>query len=216
MKKWLLDRYAASTFNTCPHRALPSMEGPPIEIHIDPSATPKVCHTPAPVPLHWQQQVHDDRLCDEALGVIERVPYGEPTTWCHRMVITRNHNGSPRRTVDLLPLNKYCQRGTFAMVSPFHLAARILRNTGLEEFCCLLYGHKKTKQVDEVREIKLKNLCRKDGSIKPTSIDLSYFPPCQRSLSQHKKEPITKQQYGEEHTFQIQQFLLQQLAMDGW
>ncbi len=55
MKKWLLDRYAASTFNTCPHRALPSMEGPPIEIHIDPYAPPKVCHTPAPVPLHWQQ-----------------------------------------------------------------------------------------------------------------------------------------------------------------
>lgn len=71
---WLLDRYASSTFNTCPHRALPSMEGPPIEIHVDPAAPPKACHTPASVPLHWQQKVHEDLLRDEALGVIERVP----------------------------------------------------------------------------------------------------------------------------------------------
>ena len=39
------------------------------------------------VPLHWQQKVYDDLLRDEALGVIECVPYGEPVTWCHRMVI---------------------------------------------------------------------------------------------------------------------------------
>ena len=60
MKKWLLDRYASSTINTCPHRALPSMEGPPVEIHVDPSAPPKACHTPSPVPLHWQQRVYED------------------------------------------------------------------------------------------------------------------------------------------------------------
>ena len=125
MKAWLLDRYASSSFNTCPHRALPCMEGPPVEIHVEPSAIPKACHTPATVPLHWQQRVHDDLLRDEALGVIERVPYGEPVTWCHRMVVTRKHDGSPRRTVDLSPLNKYCQRETFAMESPFHLARRV-------------------------------------------------------------------------------------------
>ena len=129
MKAWLLDRYASSTFNTCPHRALPSMEGPPIEIHVDPDAPPKACHSPAPVPLHWQQKVYEDLLRDETLGVIERVPYGEPVTWCHRMVITRKHNGSPRRTVDLSPLNKYCKRETFAMEPPFHLARRIPKNT---------------------------------------------------------------------------------------
>ena len=83
MKTWLLDRSASSTFNTCPHRALPCMEGPPVEIHIDPSATPKACHTAANIPLHWQERVHNDLLRDEALGVIERVPYGEPVTWCH-------------------------------------------------------------------------------------------------------------------------------------
>lgn len=129
MRAWLLDRYASSTFNTCPHRALPSMEGPPIEIHVEPTATPKASHTPAPVPLHWQQRVYEDLLCDEALGVIERVPDGEPMTWCHRMVITRKHDGSPLRTVDLSPLNKFCKRETFAMETPFHLARRIPKDT---------------------------------------------------------------------------------------
>ena len=129
MRAWLLDRYASSTFNTCPHRVLPSMEGPPVEIHVDPATPPKACHTPAPEPLHWQQRVYDDLLHNEALGVIERVPYGEPTTWCHRMVTTRKHDGSPRRTVDLSPLNKFCKHETFAMEPPFHLGCRIPKNT---------------------------------------------------------------------------------------
>ena len=107
MKSWLLKRYGSSTFNTCPHRALPCMEGPPVEIHIDPSATPKACHTAAKIPLHWQERVHHDLLRDEALGVIECVPYGEPVRWCHRMVITRKHDGSPRRTVDLSPSTNF-------------------------------------------------------------------------------------------------------------
>ena len=129
MKAWLLERYASSTFNTCPHRALPCMAGPPVEIHVDPTATPKACHTPANIPIHWQQKVYEDLLRDEALGVVERVPYGEPVTWCHRMVVTRKHDGSPRRTVDLSPLNKFCRRETFATESPFHLARRIPTNT---------------------------------------------------------------------------------------
>ena len=129
MEAWLRDRYASSTFNTCPHRTLPCMEGPPVEIHVDPSAELKACHTPANVPLHWQKRVYEDLLRDEALGVIDRVPYGEPVTWCHRMVVTRKHDGSPRRTVDLSPLNKFCKRETFAMESPFHLARRIPMDT---------------------------------------------------------------------------------------
>ena len=60
-------------FNTCPHHLL-------IEIHVEPTATPKACHTPASIPLHWQQYIYEDLLHDKALGVIERVPYGEPVT----------------------------------------------------------------------------------------------------------------------------------------
>ena len=129
MKDWLLSRYGSSTFNTCPHRPLPFMTGPPIEIHVDPTATPRTCHTAASVPMHWQDRVHSDLIRDENLGVIEKVPYGEPVTWCHRMVVTRKHDGSPRRTVDLSPLNKYCKRETFATEAPFHLARRIPGNT---------------------------------------------------------------------------------------
>ena len=129
MSKWLLDFFKSSTFNTCPHRPLYEMSGPPLEIHIDKSAIPKVCHTPAPIPLHWQKKVEEDLKRDEALGILERVPFGVPVTWCHRMVVTRKHDGTPRRTVDLSPLNKYCKRETHSAESPFHLARRIPSNT---------------------------------------------------------------------------------------
>ena len=125
MKEWLLKRFASSTFNTCPHQPLQQMTGPPMEIHLDSSAKSKPADKAAIVPLHWQKRVHEDLLRDEALGVIERVPYGVPSTWCHRMVITRKQDGSPRRTVDLSPLNRYCKRETFPSDSPFHLARRI-------------------------------------------------------------------------------------------
>jgi hypothetical protein len=129
MRGWVLDRYASSTFNTCPHQTLPVMLGPPVEIHLEESATPRACHTAATVPVHWQEKVKEDLLRDEALGVIERVPYGEASTWCHRMVVTRKHDGTPRRTVDLSPLNRFCKREPFASESPFHLARRIPGNT---------------------------------------------------------------------------------------
>lgn len=125
MREWLLKQFASSTFNTCPHQPLPCMVGPPIEMHLDSTATPRVCHTPATVPLHWQEKVKSDLERDVALGVIEKVPYGEPVTWCHRMVVTRKHDGTPRRTVDLSPLNKFCKRETFVTESPFHLARKI-------------------------------------------------------------------------------------------
>ena len=129
MKEWLLNRYAASTFNTCPHRPLQQMDGPPVEIHLDKSAIPRVCNTPAQIPLHWQDKVRDDLIRDEALGIIEKVPFGVPVTWCHRMVVTRKHDGTPRRTVDLSPLNKFCRRETFSSESPFHLARRVPKGT---------------------------------------------------------------------------------------
>ena len=129
MRSWLLNRYASSTFNVCPHRPLQQMAGPPVEIHLDESARPKACHSAAPVPLHWQQRVKEDLIRDKALGVIEKVPYGVPTRWCHRMVVTRKNDGTPRRTVDLSPLNKYCRRETFSGESPFVLARRVAGNT---------------------------------------------------------------------------------------
>ena len=129
MKTWLMDRYKSSTFNQCPHQPLPKMTGPPVEIHMKENAKPVACHKAPPIPLHWQEKAHTDLLRDEALGVVERVPFGEPVEWCHRMVVTRKENGSPRRTVDLSPLNKFCKRETHNSESPFHLARRIPGDT---------------------------------------------------------------------------------------
>ena len=67
MQSWLLDRYSKSTFNTCPHRPLPCMTGPPIEIHIEESASPKTSHLPAHIPIHWQEEVKNNLLQDVAL-----------------------------------------------------------------------------------------------------------------------------------------------------
>ena len=105
------------------------MTGPPVEIHLEDGVIPRAVHTAAPVPIHWQEQVLSDLKRDEALRVIERIPYGEPVSWCHRMVVTRKHNGTPRRTVDLSPLNKHCKRETFPTESPFHLARRVPKGT---------------------------------------------------------------------------------------
>ena len=63
------------------------MAGPSTEIHVDPAATPVAVHMPTPVSLHWQEKVDEDLLRDEALGILEKVPHGESTQWCHRMVI---------------------------------------------------------------------------------------------------------------------------------
>ena len=128
-REWCLRTYRFSTDEKLPTKPHPCMVGPPLEIHVDENAKPFACHKAAPIPVHWEKQVYEDLLRDEALGIIERVPYGEPVTWCHRMVITRKHDGSPRRTVDLSPLNKHCKRETHNSESPFHVARRVPSQT---------------------------------------------------------------------------------------
>ena len=65
---------------------------------------------------------------DVKLGVIEPVPWGEPTTWCSRMVTVAKENGSPRRTVDLQALNNASVRQTHHTPSPFHQAMSVPHN----------------------------------------------------------------------------------------
>ena len=105
------------------------MAGPPKEIHVDPLAKPMACHTPSSILLHWQQKVHDNLIRDEAMGILEKVPHGELTEWCHRMVITRKHDGSPFRKMDLSPLSKFCKCETHTFEVPLHLAYRVPGNT---------------------------------------------------------------------------------------
>jgi len=129
MKEWLLSRYASSTFNKCPLQLLPLMDGPPIEIHIGENAKPVAFLKPRPVALHWQKKIEEDLLRDVSLGVIERVPHGEPTSWCFPMLAARKDDGSPRRLVDLSPLNKFCKREVHTSKSPFNLAKSVPSNS---------------------------------------------------------------------------------------
>ncbi|GFR80773.1 enzymatic polyprotein, partial [Elysia marginata] len=129
LQQYLVQYYKSSPFNTCDHQPLPLMEGPPLELMVDPRAKPVAYHTPIPVPLHWQQEVKAGLDQDVGLGVIETVPIGEPVTWCHRMVICAKKNGKPRRTVDFQPLNAHAKRETHHTPSPFHQARSVPHGT---------------------------------------------------------------------------------------
>ena len=134
MKQWLFDHFASSTFNQCEHQILPDMEGPDLEIHVDENAKFVNFTTPATVALHWQEKVKSDIDRDVALGVLEKVPYGEPVKVCHRMGCTRKQNGDPRRYVDLSPLNDFCLRETYPSESPFILARQVVSNSVMSVF----------------------------------------------------------------------------------
>ena len=129
MKEWLGERYASSTWNKCTHQVLKGVTGPPLKLHVDPDANPKSVHVPSKVPLHWEKQIEEQLLEDVRMGVLERVPHGVPTEWCHRMVVTRKPNGKPRRTVDMSALNKVSRRETHHVKPPFHQAKSIPPHT---------------------------------------------------------------------------------------
>ena len=106
IRAWILDLYASSAFNTCPHQPLPLMSGlPPLRIIIKEGAEPSAIHKPATVPAHWMEAVRRELDQDIALGVIERVPSNTPTTWCSRMHVVGKKSGEPRRVVDLRQVN---------------------------------------------------------------------------------------------------------------
>ena len=129
MRMWLLDRYSQSTFNKCPHQKLDSITGPELRFHMKPSASFKVVHTPAMVALHDQEEVKAQLDADVALGVLEKVPYNEPSVCCHRMHIVRKADGSPRRVVDMSSLNDHLLRETHHVKPPFQQAKSIPRDT---------------------------------------------------------------------------------------
>ena len=129
LEQWIRDRYSASALNVCECQPLPAMHGPPLKIFMEPGTKPVASHSPIPVPVHWQQKVLDGLERDVNLGVIERVPSGTETTWCHRMVIVPKKDGKPRRTVNFQPLNQFSSRQTHHTMPPFHQATSIPANT---------------------------------------------------------------------------------------
>ena len=124
LKKWLVEKFAKSTFNTS-SAPLAKMTGPPMTIHVDKLAKPRAIHKPIPVPHHWQQKVKEDLLKDVKLGILEKVPMGVPTRWQARMVVVAKKSGLPRRTVDLKMLNDHCLRETHPTEAPFYQVSRV-------------------------------------------------------------------------------------------
>ena len=102
LQEWLLDYYAASTFNCCPHQESKGMTGPPVKLAIKPDAE-LTCHTkPFRVPLHWKDIERDVKL-----GIIEKLPPNTPAICCHRMVVASKPGSTkPRRTVDMSSLKR--------------------------------------------------------------------------------------------------------------
>ena len=129
LEKWILERYRASAFNVCECQPLPIMHGEPLEIRVQEGARPVASHTPIPVPLHWQKAVKAQLDRDERLGVIERVPSGTDTTWCHRMVIVPKKDQTPRRTINFQPLNAVAHRQTHHTPPPFQQVSAVPAGT---------------------------------------------------------------------------------------
>ena len=57
MRVWLMNKFASSTFNQCPHQPLPIMTGPPMAIRVTPDTHPTITQCPVTVPLHWKEEV---------------------------------------------------------------------------------------------------------------------------------------------------------------
>ena len=66
--------------------------------------------------------------------MIERVPPGTPDTWLHSMVINGKSDGSPRRTIDLQPLNKVATRETHHVIPPAQQVRSIPKNQLMSVF----------------------------------------------------------------------------------
>ena len=79
----ILQQYSASTLNQCKHKPLLGMSGPDLSLHVDHNKKPyAAAHTPTLIPLHQQDAVREQLDADVVMGVIEKVPIGEPSAWC--------------------------------------------------------------------------------------------------------------------------------------
>ncbi len=124
-KTWLLEAFASSAFNQCPHEKLPEMTGESVKLHFKEGVTLYAAHGPIPIPHYWKQKVKDDIDRDKRLGIIEKVPQGTSAKWCARIIVTPKKNGDPRRTVDLQKLNNATLRETHHTPRPFDVVSTV-------------------------------------------------------------------------------------------
>ena len=101
------------------------MSGKPHKFHLKENAIPFAAHAPVPIPHHWKDEVKRQLEKDIEMGIIRKAPIGEPTEWCMRMVTVSKKDGTPRRTIDFQPINKYCERETHHTPRPFDVVSNI-------------------------------------------------------------------------------------------
>ena len=128
LEEFLRQKFASTTFNK-DGAPLPEMNGPPHTIHLTADAVPHARHSPIPISKHWEAEVKAQLDEDERMGIIEKVPTGEPTVWCAQMVVVPKSNGKPRRTIDYQELNKYCVRETHHTRVPFDMVSSVPQHT---------------------------------------------------------------------------------------
>ena len=125
-EEYFLSTFSSSAFNTCTHQPLQQLSGVAMDIKLkDDGPPPAYVSTPIPVPHHWKTRVKADLDRDVRLGIIEKVPQGNMSPWCSRMVVVPKANGKPRRTVDLQKLNKATVREVHHTPSPINLVSTI-------------------------------------------------------------------------------------------
>lgn len=125
-EEYLLDIFASSGFNMCTKEPLQGLDGSTMDIVFKPDGTkPRPMYTPIPVPHNWKKPVKADLDTDVRLGIVEKVPQGDVSEWCSRMVVNAKKNGKPRRTVDLQQLNKNTIREIHHTPSPFNTVSSI-------------------------------------------------------------------------------------------
>ena len=124
LELWLLDTFSETTFNISAE-PLPQMSGKPQSFHITENAIPYSANSPIPIPHHWKEKVKQQLDKDVELGILHKAPLGEPTEWCMKMVTVPKKDGSPRRTIDFQPINKFCKREVHHTPCPFDIVSNL-------------------------------------------------------------------------------------------
>ena len=101
----------------------------PFKLHMETDSKPSVVFTAATVPIHWKDEIKVQLDEDVSLGMLEKVPAGEPTSWQARLHIVPKPHGTPRRTIDLRSLKKNCKREPQHIVPPFKQARSVPHTT---------------------------------------------------------------------------------------
>ena len=97
--------------------ALEPMNGPPMDIQLQPEPKPFCVHSSRSVPFAYRDQVKQQLDTMVTDGVIE--PVSEPSEWCHPIVVVNKKGTTEKRmTVDFKRLNDQVQRPTHPMTTP--------------------------------------------------------------------------------------------------